>query len=73
MAADAADVLHLLEPIDLVELLRNVALAAELAGIRNLEHRVPVDRRIVLRRCRLVRRRHRAQIELLARLAVDLR
>src|SRR5262249_46948260 len=72
MAADAADVLRLLEPVDLRELLRNVALAAELALVGNLEHRIPVDRRVVLRRSRLVRRRHRAQIELLARFAVDL-
>ena len=52
MAADAADVLHLLEPVDLRDLLGDVALAAELARVRDLQHRIPVDRRIVL--CRLL-------------------
>src|SRR5262249_34861222 len=42
MAADAADVLHLLEPVGLAELLRNAVLAVELTGLRNLQHRVPV-------------------------------
>ena len=73
MAADAGPVLDHREPLGLGDLLGNVAFAAELAGLRDLEHRVPVDRRIVLRRRRLVRRRHRLEIELLARLAVDLR
>src|SRR5439155_416314 len=46
---------------------------AKLIGIRDLEHRVPVDRRIVLRRRRIGRRRDRAEIQWLAQLAVDLR
>src|SRR5262249_59642877 len=72
MAADAADVLRLLEPVHLRELLGNVAFAAEFALVGNLEHRIPVDRRVVLCRRRLVRRRRGARIELLARFAVDL-
>ncbi len=72
MATDAAVVLHQVEPIGLLDLLRNVAvLLAELAGRRDFQHRVPIDRRVILRRGRLVGRRHRAQIELLAGLAVD--
>ena len=73
VTADAGPVLDHREPFRLGDLLRNVALAAELAGVRDLQHRVPVDRRIVLRRRRLVRGRHGFKIELLARLAVDLR
>ena len=38
-----------------------------------LQHRVPVDGGIILRRCRLVRRAHGGEIEHLARLAVHLR
>src|SRR6516225_8259576 len=72
VAADAANVLHLLEPVDLGELLGNVALAAELALIRDLHHRVPVDRRIVMRCLRLVWRRNRLEVELLARLGAQL-
>src|SRR3990167_3988229 len=56
MAADAAVVLHRVEPIALGYLGRNRALAAELARLRNLEHRVPVDGRIVFRRCGFARR-----------------
>ena len=42
-------------------------LAAELLLVRNLEHRVPVDRRIVMRRLGGIGRRHRAQVEHRAR------
>ena len=42
-----------------------------LSGI--FQHRIPVDRRIILRRSRVVRRRRRLEIEVLPRLAVDLR
>ena len=73
MTADAADVLHLLEPVGLGEFVRNAVLAVELTGLRDLQHRVPVDRRIILRGRRLVRRHHRGQVEGRARLAVHLR
>src|SRR5262249_57303160 len=49
-----------------------VTLTAELVGVRDLHHRVPVDRRIILRRGGLARRWHRRKIEMLAGLAVDL-
>src|SRR5438552_1090145 len=48
MAADAVAVLDRGEPIDLSDLLGDIALAAELASVGNLHHRVPVDRRIDL-------------------------
>src|SRR5207248_1610115 len=56
VAADAADVLHLLQPIDLRALLRNLGMAAEFARRRYLEHRVPINRRVILRRRRVIRR-----------------
>ena len=72
MAADAAVVLHAVEIVGDLDVVRRV-LAAEDLGLRDLHHRVPVDRRVVLRGFRLVRRRHRRQIELLAGLALHLR
>ena len=47
--------------------------AAEILGRRNFHHRVPVDRRIVVRRGGRARRRHRREIELLAGLGAHLR
>jgi hypothetical protein len=73
MAADAAVVLHQIEPIGQMGFRWNIALAAELVGARNFQHRVPVDRRIDLRRRGVVRRRHRGQVQLLAGIAIDLR
>ena len=55
MAADAAIVLDQVEIVGLLDVGRNVALAAELIGARDLHHRVPVDRRIIFRRRALVR------------------
>ena len=72
VAADAADVLHLLQPIDLRALLRNLGVSAEFARRRNLEHRVPVDRRVILRGRRVIRRRHRGEVERLARRGLHL-
>ena len=72
VAADAAVVLHAVEIVGDLDVGRRV-LAAEDLGLRDLHHRVPVDRRVVLRGFRLVRRRHRGQIELLAGLALHLR
>ena len=45
----------------------------KLALAGDLEHRIPVDRRIILRRRRGIRRRHRRQIEHLARRRLHLR
>src|SRR5262249_24375864 len=72
MAADAVDVVYLPEPVLASDVLRDITRAAELARRRNFQHREPIGCRIILRCRRLIRRRHRAQIELLARLAVDL-
>ena len=72
MAADAAVVLHAVEIVGDLHVRRTRPCCRRLR-IRDLHHRVPVDRRIVFRRRRLVRRRHRGQIELLAGLALHLR
>ena len=72
MAADAAIVLHPPDPVDLGDLVGNIVLGAELARIRDPQHRPPVDGRIVLRGSGRARRDHRGQVELLARLARDL-
>ena len=72
VAADAAVVLHAVEIVGDLHVRRRV-LAAEELRIRDLHHRVPVDRRIVFRRLRLVRRQHCGQVELLAGLALHLR
>ena len=71
VAADAAVILDRVEPIGLLGFFRDVALAAELIGARDLEHRVPIDRRIILRGRRIVRRRHGGQVELLAGIGID--
>ena len=73
MAADAAIVLHGVEPVGLLDLVRNVAMAAELVGAGNFQHRIPVDRRIDFCGFRGIRRRHGFEIELLAGLGFDLR
>src|ERR1700728_2761548 len=71
MAADAGLVLQRGQPVDLRDIIRNVALAAELVLTGNLQHREPVDRRIILCRRRIVGRRHRGQIDVLAEFSVD--
>ena len=75
VAADAAVVLHDVEPIALLHLLGNAELVVrpELIRCRNLQHREPVDRRVVLRRLGLVGRDHRGEIEMLAGFALHLR
>ena len=73
MAANATVVLHRVEPLALGYLGRNCALAAELARVRNLDHGIPIDRRIIFGRGGLVRRHHRLQIEILARSGFHLR
>ena len=54
MAADAPGVLHRRNPLRLRQACRDAAFAAELIGGGNLEHRVPVDGRIVAGGDRLV-------------------
>ena len=73
MAADAVDIVHLLEPVVLRELRGNSALAAKVAGGRNLHHRVPVDRRVIMCRVRRARRDHRGEIEMHAGLGAHFR
>ena len=72
MAADAGLVLDRGQPIGLGELFGNVALAVELIRGRDLQHRVPIDRRIILRGGGIVGRRHGGEVQTLARLAVGL-
>src|SRR5262249_8033988 len=72
MTADALAALERADPFDLSDIGGGVALAAALVGGRHFQHGIPVDRRIVLRRDGLARRRHRREIEMLAGLAVDL-
>ena len=57
--------------VSCVMLLRDIGAAAEILGRRNLQQREPVDRRVIMRRRRLVRRRHRGQIDLLAGLGAQ--
>src|SRR5262249_50543303 len=73
MAADTRPVLYYGQVLALADVGRNVALTSELIGSRDLEHRVPVDRRIVARRRRLVWSRHGSEIQLLTGRAGDLR
>ena len=73
MAADAVDVTHALAPGLARDVLRDIGRAAEILLRRHFHHRVPVDRRIILRRRPLVGRRHRREIELLAGLGAHLR
>ena len=72
MAADAAVVLHVVHPVGPRDLGWNVGRSAEVALGRDLQHRVPVDRRIVLCGFGVVLRRHGAQVQLLAGLRIDL-
>jgi hypothetical protein len=46
--------------------------ARKLALVRHLQHRIPVDRRIIFRRCGGARRRHRGEVEDLAGRGRDL-
>ena len=71
---DAAVVLDGVQPLGLRDVLRDVAaLPAELIRARNVEHRVPVDRRIVVRGGSGVRRRLGRDVDELARLRRGLR
>ena len=72
MAADAVDIVHPLAPDVLRDLLRNLGAAAKILCRRNLHQGVPVDRRIIMRRCGLVRRRNSREIDLLAGLGAQL-
>ena len=65
VTADAAVVLHYVEIVGQFYVLRRL-FAAEYAGLGDLHHRIPVDRRVVVRSGGLARRSHGLQIELLA-------
>jgi len=73
MTADTAVVLHQVEPVERPHIPGNIALATELVRVRNLQHGIPVDRRIVRRRGRVVGGGHGSEVELLAGLGINLR
>ena len=73
VAADATVVLHRVEPLALGYFGRDSALAAKFARLRNLEHGIPINRRIVFRRGGLVRRHHRLEVRDLARASFNFR
>src|SRR3989338_1516007 len=73
MAADAGPVLYDHEPVALGELRGNVAFATELARVRDLEHRIPIDGGIIFCRRGRVRRDHRFQVEGLSGRSFNLR
>ena len=66
MAADAAGVLHRADPLRLRQPRGDAALAAELIGGRDLQHRVPVDGGVVVRRGGFVGRRRRGDRQALS-------
>jgi hypothetical protein len=68
MTADAPVVLHRADPVHLRQLRGDAALASELIGGGNLEHRVPVDRRIVMSGGGFARRDHCGNGKVLSRL-----
>ena len=72
MAAHAAIVLHDVEIAVLRDVLRNIRGPAELIGLRDLHHGVPIDRRIIFCGVRLARRHHRRMVDDLARLTLHL-
>ncbi len=63
MTTDAVGVVHLLDPVGARDVLRNLGRAAEVLLRRNLHHRVPVDRRIIMRGGGLRRRRYRGMVQ----------
>ena len=73
MAADAAIAFHRVEPARLGDVLADAGMGAELVGGGNLQHRVPVDRRVVLRGGGLVGRGHARNADLRARARLALR
>ena len=73
VTADAAVVFYQIEIVALLDVGGQVAFPAELARVRNLQHRIPVDGGIIFRCVCLARCRDGAQVELLSRLAVHLR
>ncbi len=72
MTADAIDVFHPRDPSGARDVLRDIGRAAEVALRRDRQHRVPVNRGIIMRGCSIVRRRHGGVIENLARLRAQL-
>ena len=73
MAADAVDIVHALQPGVARDVLRNVGVAAEVRRGRDLHHRVPVDRRIIMRGRAFVGRLHGGVVEDVAGLDAHLR
>jgi hypothetical protein len=73
MAPYAVDIIHLPQPVVLRQILRNVGRPAEIACRRNLHHRVPIERRIIVRCLGGARRRHRSEVQMLAGLRAHLR
>ena len=75
VAGDAAGGLYRIQPLPLRGYIFRHALVALRAGklvlIRDVQHRIPVDRRIILRSGRRIRRRHGRQIDDLPRLRDD--
>ena len=77
MAREAAEALHVGEPMMLAALGRSDAVAlragaGEFALRRNPQHRIPIDRRIELGRRALVRRDHSREVEVSSGLGIDL-
>ena len=68
MAADAARVLHRADPVGLRDAGRDASRSAKLARRRDLQHRVPVDRGVVVRGGGLVGCDHRGDVQTLPRL-----
>ena len=72
MAAHAAIALENVEIAVLAMVLGNIPIAAELAGLRDVHHGVPIDRRVILGRLRLGRRHRCRMVDDLAGLALHL-
>ena len=72
VAADAAVVFHHVEIIGELDVLR-CFFAAEHLGLGDFHHRVPIDRRVIARGGRCVRRGHGSQVKQLAGRALHLR
>ena len=67
VAADAGVVLHLVQPVGLLDVLRDLSLAAEVGGARNVQHREPVDAGVVLRRSGLIGSNRGGEVDQLSR------
>ena len=72
MAANTIGIVHPSAPKFLRHVLRDRAGAAKVLCRRNLHHRVPIQRRVVVRRCPLIGRRQRGVIKELTGFAAQL-